>query len=64
MNFFLNAIRGNPRVGGQLGVLEKGTPNYLRTVSLIAPVVPKTGGSFNFNPQYPTVGVFHLAQVT
>ena len=24
---------------------ERGTPNYLRTVNLIAPVVPKTGGS-------------------
>ena len=32
---------------------ERGTPNYLRTANLIAPVVPKTGGAFNFNPQYP-----------
>ena len=23
-------------------------------MNLIAPVVPKTGGAFNFNPQYPT----------
>ena len=30
---------------------ERGTPNYLRTVNLIAHVVPKTGGAFNFNPQ-------------
>ena len=29
---------------------------YLRTVNLITPVVPKTGGAFNFNPQYPTAG--------
>ena len=36
---------------------ERGTPNYLRTVNLIAPVVPKTGGFFNFNPQYSTVGL-------
>ena len=35
---------------------ERGTPNYLRTVNLIAPVVPKTGGAFNFNPQYLTAG--------
>ena len=35
---------------------ERGTPNYLRTVNLIAPVDPKTGGSFNFNLQYPTAG--------
>ena len=25
---------------------ERGTPNYLRTVNLIAPVVPTTGGAF------------------
>ena len=35
---------------------ERGTPNYLRTVNLIAPVVPKTGGAFNVNPQFPTAG--------
>ena len=35
----------------------RGTPNYLRTVNLIAPVVSKTGGVFNFNPQYPNAGV-------
>ena len=38
---------------------ERGTPNYLRTLNLIAPVVPKTGGVFNFNPQNPTAGM-HL----
>ena len=35
---------------------KRGTPNYPRTVNLIAPVVPKAGGAFNFNPQYPTAG--------
>ena len=39
---------------------ERGTPNYQKTVNLIAPVVPKTGGAFNFNPQYPTAGVNSL----
>ena len=33
---------------------ERGTPSYLKIVNLTAPVVPKTGGSFNFNPQCPT----------
>ena len=36
---------------------ERGTPNYLRTENLIAPVVPKTGEAFNFNPQCPTAGI-------
>ena len=31
---------------------KRGTPNYLRTVNLIAPVVPKNRRVFNFNPQY------------
>ena len=35
----------------------KRNPNYLRTVNLIAPVVPKTGRAFNFNPQCPTAGM-------
>ena len=32
------------------------TEKNLRTVNLIAPVIPKTGGAFDFNPQYPTAG--------
>ena len=39
---------------------ERGTPNYLRTVNLVAPVVPNTGQDFNFNPQYPTAGVSYF----
>ena len=41
---------------------ERGTPNYLRIVNLMAPVVPKTRGAFNFNPQYPTAGVLYSRQ--
>ena len=35
---------------------ERGTPYFIRTVNLIAPVVPKTGGAFDFNSQHPTAG--------
>ena len=33
-------------------------------MNLIAPVVSKTGGAFNFNPQYPTAGTYTMVECT